>query len=80
MQVKSIAECFKASILQYFRPSLSYHLSLRSLFCVFLSGHFTQVLLYGSMANELKEAQHCSPQSNPKIRSRCGVVDKPLAL
>ena len=30
MQVKSIAECSKGSILQYFRPSLSYHLSLRS--------------------------------------------------
>ena len=29
MQVKSIAECSKGSILQYFRPSLSYHLSLR---------------------------------------------------
>ena len=27
-------------------PSLSYHLSLRSLFCLFLSGRFTQVLLY----------------------------------
>ena len=34
------------TILQYFRPSLSYHLSLRSLFCLFLSGRFTQVLLY----------------------------------
>ena len=45
MQVKSIAECSKGSILQYFRPSLSYHLSLRSLFCLFLSGRFTQVLL-----------------------------------
>ena len=30
----------KGSILQYFRPLLSYHLSLRSLFCLFLSGHF----------------------------------------
>ena len=30
LQVKSIAECSKGSILQYFRPSLSYHLSLRS--------------------------------------------------
>ena len=29
MQVKSIAECSKGSILQYFRPSLSYQLSLR---------------------------------------------------
>ena len=46
MQVKSIAECYKRSILQYFRPSLSYNLSLRSLFCLFLSGRFTQVLLY----------------------------------
>ena len=46
MQVKSIAECSKGSILQYFRPSLSYYLSLRSLFCLFLSGGFRQVLLH----------------------------------
>ena len=39
MQVKSIAECSKGSILQYFRPSLSYHLSLSHLFYLFLSGH-----------------------------------------
>ena len=45
MQVKSIAECSKGSIPQFFRPSLSYHLSLRSLFCLLLSGCFTQVLL-----------------------------------
>ena len=42
MQVKSIAE----SILQYFRPSLSYHLPLRALFFLFLSGRLRQVLLY----------------------------------
>ena len=46
MQVKSIAECSKGSILQYFRPSLSYHLSLRTLFCLFLSGRLRQGLLY----------------------------------
>ena len=46
MEVKSIAECSNGSILQDFRPSLSYHLSLGSLFCLFLSGSFTQVLLY----------------------------------
>ena len=46
MQVKSIAECTKGSILQYFRHSLSYHLSLRPLFCLFFSGHLRQVLLY----------------------------------
>ena len=44
MKVKSIAECSKGSILQYFLPTLSYHLSLRSLFCLFLSGRFTQAL------------------------------------
>ena len=38
MLVKSIAECSKGSMLQYFRPSLSYYLPLRSLFCLFLSG------------------------------------------
>ena len=39
MQVKSVAEYSKGSILQYFRPSLS-------LSILFLSGRFTQVLLY----------------------------------
>ena len=34
------------SILQYFWPSLSYHLSLRSLFCLLLSGCLKQGLLY----------------------------------
>ena len=43
MQIKSIAEC---SLPQYFRPSLSYNLSLRSSFCLFLSGRLRQVLLY----------------------------------
>ena len=46
MQVKSIAECSKGTILQYFRPSLSYHLSLRSLFLSIFEWPFTQVLLY----------------------------------
>ena len=46
----------KGSILQYFRPSLRYHLSLRSLFCLFLSGRFTQVLLY--RINVLGAAMH----------------------
>ena len=50
MQVKDIAECSKGSILQYFGPSLSYHLSLRSMFClpVFWIGSFSQVLLYNA--------------------------------
>ena len=35
----------EVSILQYFQPSLSYHLSSRLLFCLFLSGCLRQVLL-----------------------------------
>ena len=35
MQVKCIAEWPKGSILQYFCPSLSYHSSLKPLFCLF---------------------------------------------
>ena len=46
MQVTSIAECSPWSILQYFWPSLNYHLSLSPLFCLFLSGRLRQVLLY----------------------------------
>ena len=38
---RMLQEC----ILQYFRPSFSYHLSLRPLFCLFLSGRLRQVLL-----------------------------------
>ena len=34
MQVKGIAECANRSILQYFRPSLSYNFRLRPLFCL----------------------------------------------
>ena len=40
MQVKLIAECSKGNILQYFSPALSNHLSLRPMFCLFLSGRF----------------------------------------
>ena len=45
MQVKGIAEFSKGSILQYFRPSLSYHLSLRSDFCLSLSVRLRQFFL-----------------------------------
>ena len=47
------------SILQYFRPSLSYHLSLRPLFCPFLSGCFTQVLLYMIFVMHIHDPQCC---------------------
>ena len=60
--VESIAECSKGKVLQnalqyfplellqYFRPSLRFHLSFRSLFCSLLNGRFTQVLLYDKMS------------------------------
>ena len=44
------------SILQYFWPSFTYHLSLSALFCLFLSGHFRQVLLY--MKNKWIDGYH----------------------
>ena len=56
MQVKSIAECSKGSILQSVRPSLRYHLALRSLFCLFLSGRLRQVLLYFPFAVNYEHA------------------------
>ena len=46
MQVKSIAESSNGSILQYFRPALSYHMALRPLLCLFLRGCLRQVSLY----------------------------------
>ena len=48
----------KQSILQYFRPSLSYHLSLRPLICLFLSGCLRQVLLY--LVTYLTIGKNCS--------------------
>ena len=63
MQVKSIAECSKGSILQYFWPSLIYHLALRSLFCSFLSGRFTQVLLYAISTKFLFAGSYINPDS-----------------
>ena len=51
MQLKSIVERSKGSILQYFRPQLSYHLSLRPLFCQFLDGRLHR-LYFRSIRNE----------------------------
>ena len=46
IQVKSVAECSKGSILESFWPSLSYHLLLRYMFWSFLSVCLRQDLLY----------------------------------
>ena len=47
MQVKVLQ-----NILQYFQPSLGYHLSLISLFCLFLGGSLRQVLLCLGFGNQ----------------------------
>ena len=47
MQVKNwFSSIAVKGILQFFRPSLSYHLLLRTMFCLFWSDQFTQILLY----------------------------------
>ena len=43
---KKYCRMLQESILQHFRLSLSYHFSLKPLFCPFLSGRFRQVSLY----------------------------------
>ena len=49
MQVKSIAECSKGSILQYFRPLLSYNFPLRPLFAYSKWPHKTGFTVYASL-------------------------------
>ena len=61
LHFEGIAECSTWSILQYFRPSLSYRFLLRSLFCLFLSGRFTQVLLYLISRQWTKKAERNQP-------------------
>ena len=68
MQVKSIAECSKGSILQYFRPSLSYHFPLRPLFCLFLSGRFTGLHSFKTFDRK-KCKQHRSDHLRSPVRS-----------
>ena len=46
MKVKSIAECSPWSILQYFWPALSDNWYWKPICILFVSGRFTQVLLY----------------------------------
>ena len=69
MRVKSIAECSKGSILQYFRPSLSYHLSLRHFFFLFLSCYFAQVLLYNLYFILQDSLTHFSQMNIPSLNN-----------
>ena len=56
------------SILQYFQPSLSYHLSLRPYFCLFLSGRFTQVLLYCMLCHHTLNYRIEFPEQTKRTR------------
>ena len=58
MQIKSMANSSNGGILQYFRPLLSYHLSLGFLFSLFLSGRLRQVLLF---KQTLRRSMHMLP-------------------
>ena len=62
MQVKSIEECSTGSILQYIRPSLSYHFFIKIFVLSILSGCLRQVLLY-------KMNQHTSKAATSGGRS-----------
>ena len=61
-------------MLQYFRLSLSYHLPLRALFCLFLSGRFTHDSLYHihtpktnqPTAPSGRDTEHYQPQISRK--------------
>ena len=54
MKVKRITECSPWSILQYFWPALSDNWSWKTIFGLFESGGFTQVLLYILRGHRLK--------------------------
>ena len=70
MQVISIAECSKGSILQYFRPSLSYQSSFRPLFCLFLSGRFTVYrLTHGTMKKRHRTKTPTRQQEHNTIKT-----------
>ena len=74
MQVKSIAECSKRSILQYFGPSLSYYLSLRSLFCLFLRGRLRLVLLYLKFDFPISHQNHMSHLDGTVQYGKCSKI------
>ena len=75
MHVNRIAECW--SILQYVRPSLSYHLSLRHLLCLVLSGRLRQGLLclntgLTCMTKQIHEQQKRTAPTADTITSSIG--------
>ena len=51
-------------ILRYFGPSLSYHLLLRSLFCLFLSGRFACFTVVGMCIKRRFKSVWASIQSD----------------
>ena len=66
--VQKYCRMLQESILQYFRPSLSYHLSLRPLFCLFLSGRFRQVTVH--RFNKEDGIQRCTTAAEDIYKSK----------
>ena len=77
MQVKSIAECSKRAFC--IRPSLSYHLSFRPLFCLFLNGRlrqdFTDINLFQNYFNT-----HVGDVINNKVAISVCLLDHLLTI
>ena len=59
------------SILKYFRPSLSYHLSFRLLFCLYLSGSLRQWPLKTGFTALIIQSKTTSPEVFKFIRFNC---------
>ena len=58
MQFKSIAECSKGSILQYFRPSLSYQLSLRPCLSILHKFYCNYAMLVSTKMSVVCSSKH----------------------
>ena len=54
--VQKYCRMLQENTLQYCQPALSYHLSLRPLFCLFLSGRLRQVSLYNFLTMRIYSA------------------------
>ena len=59
-----------ASLLQYFRPALSFHLSLRPSFYLFLNGPLRQVWLYCEQIKN--QVAHSNPLESKEFKQKFG--------
>ena len=80
MQVKSTAECSKASILQYIQPYIKLPFVIKIFVLSIFEWPFTQVLLYGfthfnaPLQLPLK-LKRCKPHKNTCHPKKCDVIN-----